>query len=1109
MEFNAYQTPIEDLGLPNLPSEIVEQFYSFLTNVPYIQSLVAPDRKRAKDLPRDSEGKIIVDITHPHILENMEYFTETARNFRVTGKFTNFRPNPNPNSEFGKWIYREVDRIYNGMVRPEDGEWIPGDLYFFWNYYRMVITENTRHNRLVRKESFPSIWDGHYLKFHYIDQARSAKKHCAELAARGRGKAHPYNEVVYTPEGKKLWGDIKIGDSLFGDDGKITKVIDIPFMGVAPIYKISFADGESIECSEGHLWKVRSHCLNKEVIVSVKELLQMFKRPRTVTERCPKGYELDCTVLNNKGVDFAFAETKIDPYTMGLLLGDGCLRVKRTATKARITAVLEDFEIYKNIVPYSYVHYRGKECAHAFNIENFGNVVKEYGLYMVKSEDKFIPEEYKYNSREVRVNLLKGILDSDGTVHNSGHKISICLSSKKMVEDIKWICNSLGIPCGKICEKKTFYIKKDGTRKDCLTAYRMSIFSDICLFNLPRKIELWNKRGGSFRSKSRYVGVKITNIEYIGEKLCKCVTVDNNSHCYLIGNFITTHNSYSLASQLLKRFVFGEDEIANRLIRSFVLAYSQEYLDKDGILNKFQSALDFLAEYTEFPTMTLKKSWSDLHWKLGYKDLDSGLDKGLQNEVLGVATASSIDKVRGKRGSLIGIEEFGSFKNLLELYQVLLPSVQLSDIEVFGQILLQGTAGSKESDFASAQELMYNPDGYNIYSVDNVYDKLGQGKKKFVYFFPAYLCRGGYIGMSGNSDVTAALISILKERYRVKYNASDPSALVKTIAENPITPSEAIMKVKGTLFPVTQLTERLNQIDSDPAFYDNVACGNLVMKTDGTVEFSISKETPIREFPLRDNKAKGCIEIYSKPEKKGNQVIANRYIGGIDPVDNDQSGTLSLVSCFILDVWTDNIVAEYTGRMDFADDCYEVIRRMLLYYNATALYENNLKGIYTYFLKMNCLYLLADTPAYLKDRQIIKTIGIGNTSKGVNATAGVNAYADTLIRDWLLRPYPCVFKKKNELGETVLEETTMPNLYRLMGRALIKELIADDGIINVDRVRALGMLMLYREGVMVNLGGDVKRETQEENDLANDPFFKINYDDRFKQNPVFPMRENT
>jgi hypothetical protein len=180
-----------------------------------------------------------------------------------------------------------------------------------------------------------------------------------------------------------------------------------------------------------------------------------------------------------------------------------------------------------------------------------------------------------------------------------------------------------------------------------------------------------------------------------------------------------------------------------------------------------------------------------------------------------------------------------------------------------------------------------------------------------------------------------------------------------------------------------------------------------------------------------------------------------------------------------------------------------------LYYNATALYENNLKGIYTYFLKMNCLYLLADTPTYLKDRQIIKTIGIGNTSKGVNATAGVNAYADTLIRDWLLRPYPCVFKKKNELGETVLEETTMPNLYRLMGRALIKELIADDGIINVDRVRALGMLMLYREGVMVNLGGDVKRKTQEENDLANDPFFKINYDDRFKQNPVFPMKENT
>lgn len=748
MEFNLYQTPMEDLGLSNLPAEIVEQFYDFLTNVPYIQALVAPDRKCAKDLPKDEEGKIIVDITKPHILENMEYFTETARTYEETGRFTTLRPNPNPNSEYGKWIRQEVDRIYNGMIRHSDGEWIPGDLYFFWNYYRMVVSKKTKHNKIVRVESFPAIWDGHYYKFHYLEQARLALKHTAELAARGRGK------------------------------------------------------------------------------------------------------------------------------------------------------------------------------------------------------------------------------------------------------------------------------------------------------------------------------------------------------------------SYSLASELLKRFIFGEAQTANRMIRSFVLAYSQEYLDKDGILNKFTAAKDFLKSNTEFPSMCLKESWSDLHWKLGYKDLDSGMDKGLQNEVMGVATASSIDKVRGKRGSLIGIEEFGSFKNLLELYQILLPSVQLSDIEVFGQLQLQGTAGSKESDFASAQELMYNPDGYNIYSVDNVYDKLGQGKKRFVYFFPAYLCRGGYIGPSGNSNVTAALVSILKERYRVKYNSSDPSALVKTIAENPVTPSEAIMRVKGTLFPVTQLAERLNQIDNDPAFYDDVYCGNLVMDTKGEVEFKISNDTPIREFPLRDNKAKGCVEIYAMPEKKNGKVIAERYIGGIDPIDNDQSGTLSLVSCFILDLWNDTIVCEYTGRLDFADDCYEVIRRMLLFYNATALYENNLKGIYTYFLKMNCLYLLADTPQYLKDRMIIKTIGIGNTSKGVNATAGVNAYADTLIRDWLLRPFPCVTKTKNDLGEVEIQETTLPNLYRLQGRALIKELIADDGIINVDRVRALGMLMLYREGVMVNLGGDIKRDTAKEDDLANDPFFKINYDDRFKQKPI-------
>lgn len=126
--FNKYQSSLEELNIENYPQEVQEQFFDFINNVPFIRDLISPNRPRAKDLPRDSEGKIIVDITKPHILEDMDYFRPTALHFQKTGKVTNLRPNANPNSEFGKWVREELRRCWEGYVRPSDGEWITGDL---------------------------------------------------------------------------------------------------------------------------------------------------------------------------------------------------------------------------------------------------------------------------------------------------------------------------------------------------------------------------------------------------------------------------------------------------------------------------------------------------------------------------------------------------------------------------------------------------------------------------------------------------------------------------------------------------------------------------------------------------------------------------------------------------------------------------------------------------------------------------------------------------------------------------------------------------------------------------------------------------------------------
>ena len=283
-------------------------------------------------------------------------------------------------------------------------------------------------------------------------------------------------------------------------------------------------------------------------------------------------------------------------------------------------------------------------------------------------------------------------------------------------------------------------------------------------------------------------------------------------------------------------------------------------------------------------------------------------------------------------------------------------------------------------------------------------------------------------------------------------------------------------------------------MDNNPREFDDVYTGTLIQNAKGEVEFCPTTDLPIRDFPLKDNKAEGALEIFNLPEKnREDRIFPDRYIIGHDPVDDDESDTLSLTSTFVLDLWTDQIVAEYTGRKTHADDNFEMVRKLCLFYNAKCLYENNKKGIFAYFSRMNCTYLLADTPEYLKDKDLIKVIGVGNKSKGVNATAPINNYANTLIRDWLLKPITVIQEVD---GEQV--ETTIFNLYRIRNRALLKELILFNPDINVDRVRALGMVMLYREEKVILYQGDMKRDDDKVSAdyLGNDPFFRINYDDR-------------
>lgn len=554
--------------------------------------------------------------------------------------------------------------------------------------------------------------------------------------------------------------------------------------------------------------------------------------------------------------------------------------------------------------------------------------------------------------------------------------------------------------------------------------------------------------------------------------------------------------SYFVASILAKLFILGENEDTSKSVRAMVTAYQKEYLVKDGTLNKFVEMIDYIAQNTEFPSRRLRSSLQDMQWKMGYVDLDTGTQRGTLNEIIGVSSKDDPDKLRGKRSSRIIIEEFGNFPKVTDTYRVILPSVQEGNI-VFGQMILIGTGGSEGADFAGANEIIYNPLGFNIYALPNVYDRSAQGKNNTIFFFGAYVNRKGCYNHDGVSDVTRALFELCYDRYLVKYNTTDSMALTRTKAENPITLQEAIMRRDSTLFPVAAIMDRIHQIDGNPNEYDDVYVGELELKKDGKVEFKPTSAQPVRHFPHKNNKLEGAVEIFKMPElDRDGKPFNGRYIASQDPYDDDSAETMSLGSTFILDLWTDRIVAEYTGRPMFADDYYETSRRMCLFYNARMNYENNKKGLFAYFSKMNCLYLLTDVLEFLKDKDMVKGQLYGNKAKGVNATAPVNAYARTLIRNWLLKPVVTV-----QVIDGEEQEVTVPNLMFIKSKALLQELAQWNPDGNFDRVSSLGMLMLLREDKMITLGGDVSKavEHNNESDLGNDKFFRKNYDLRFRK----------
>ena len=1001
MVTNTVNTELTPEFLETLAKEERTELLDYLNNYPFIRWMISPDRPYAKDLERDSEGKIIVNVVKPHILENMDYFRKPALAFKKHGKYTNLRPNGNPNSPYMKWLRKEVLKCWYGCKRPSDGEWITGYHYFYLNYSPIErATANIKDTNAVnRVVDFPDIYDGDYIFFHYINQARyggmyneyKGGQHSALIAARGKGKMLPNSTIVYTPNGYKVWKDIHPGDYLYGDNGKPTKVLEEFNHKSKPIYKLTLKDGRTAYAGLEHLWTIKYG--NKLITVDTQWIIENGFGKRTIKGKCHKPIECKAFLPINKAIEIPYKEVSIDPYLLGLILGDGCLGYANSKG-VLFSSTVKDQKTYERLLNTKIREYKNNNCfIESINIKN---KLIELGLYKTKSDNKFIPDIYKYNSKEVRLEILKGLMDTDGSAFSSG--IEYISKSKQLAEDVLWIGRSLGIR-GTLNSKFIKY-------KDEIKEYfRVRFITTETIFKLPRKIEKIKQRNSNYlKNQENYVA--ITSIEYSHNEDAKCVIVDNDSHLFLMNDFIVTHNSFKVASMATRNFILGENKEVCEKVKSVVVASNTEYLRKDGTLNKILAMTDFLALNTQYPSSRLKSSNQEMHWIMGFKDTrNKDVALGTRNEIIGLSLNNDSDKARGKRSHLMIWEEFGMFPGFIDAWNTSRPNVEEGGYS-FGQAIALGTGGTEGSDFSGALEMIYNPLGYNVYGVPNMFDKGTSGGSKSILFIGEYMNRKGCYDKNGNSDVIKAVLEEVKERVFIKYNSTDPSTIAQRIAEHPMSIQEAVMRRDGTLFPVADLTDHLNYIESNKIeWHRGHLVGELYQGPEGNISFRPTDDDPIRDFPLKDNRHKGALEIYELPKEVNGKVPSYRYVGGIDPIDDDHSTTVSLPSIFILDMFTDRIVAEYTGRPDFADDFYEICRRLAIFYNASLNYENDKKGLFTYFSNHHCTHLLCDTPDILRDVELVKSSMYGNKAHPydqlVYTPKGLQKWEEIQIGDYL------------------------------------------------------------------------------------------------------------
>jgi hypothetical protein len=428
----------------------------------------------------------------------------------------------------------------------------------------------------------------------------------------------------------------------------------------------------------------------------------------------------------------------------------------------------------------------------------------------------------------------------------------------------------------------------------------------------------------------------------------------------------------------------------------------------------------------------------------------------------------------GTRPGWSCLEEIGFFDNLLDALGQMKECTADGSVK-FGAIWMSGTGGDMVGGATeAAKEVFYNPEKYDCLAFT---DDFEGSPLNIGMFIPAWKTLNQYKDDKGYT-VKAPAVKYLERAREKAAKGADKKAHNDELQQRPVVPSEAFLLTTGNIFPIADLAEHLKWLETSTDGDVLGESGTMIPEGESFRFKPYLKRTDPKpcDYPVKKSQDHtGAIQIWEHPDPNAQY---GWYVAGNDPYDLDEAvNSSSLGSIILMKRATigsgnhDKIVAEYTARPESAKIYYEQARRLLIYYGALCLYENEKMGIKTYFEQKHSLYLLAYTPSILKANRaskVSRTYGQNMTKniKKDGTSTGVKAELEVFLRDWL----------QESVGEGKM------NLHHIYSKPIIKELISYNDVGNYDRVIALMLAVLQREQ-MFNIAIEEKKE------IERDPYF--------------------